>query len=186
MLTFFEKPTLLDSFGTTLTPRQQKDIWNETSSGFKWLSQQSFGSKYVLASNWWINSCLWIIFFQILLIVLHLVSTLLSADISTVSKVTTNVFSDHSRGIIHIHKYNNVAPNHLMIDNVLKNKAGVDYIKDLTLFIGWFRIPEWCWYKCLWCSLCCKQSGKIAMQTDQDLGNNRVINSVHYLYGYSS
>ena len=49
--------------------------------------------------------------------------------------MTTNVYSDHSRSIIHIHKYNNVAPNHLMIDMVLKNKSGTDYTKDLTIFI---------------------------------------------------
>ena len=79
---------------------------------------------------------------QILLIVLHSVEISAVSSVETVSKVTTNVFSDHSRSIIHIHMYNNVAPNRLIIDTVLKNKAGVDYIKDLTLFIGWFRIPE--------------------------------------------
>ena len=47
--------------------------------------------------------------------------------VETVSKVTTNVFDNHTRSIIHLHKYNNVAPNRLMIDMVLKNKAGVSY-----------------------------------------------------------
>ena len=40
--------------------------------------------------------------------------------IETVSKVTTNVFNNHTRSIIHLHKYNNVAPNRLMIDMVQK------------------------------------------------------------------
>ena len=42
--------------------------------------------------------------------------------VETVSKVTTNVFNNHTRSIIHLHKYNNVAPNRLMIDMVLKIK----------------------------------------------------------------
>ena len=55
--------------------------------------------------------------------------------VETVSKVTTNVFNNHTRSIIHLHKYNNVAPNHLMIDMVLKNKAGVSYANELTIFV---------------------------------------------------
>ena len=55
--------------------------------------------------------------------------------VETVSKVTTNVFNDHTRSIIHLHKYNNVAPNRLMIDMVLKNKAGVSYANKLTIFV---------------------------------------------------
>lgn len=47
-------------------------------------------------------------------------------------KSTTNVFSDHSRSIIHINKYSNVAPNRLIIDMVLKNKSGIAYANDLT------------------------------------------------------
>ena len=61
----------------------------------------------------------------------------------TVSKVTTNVFNNHTRSIIHLHKYNNVAPNRLMIDMVLKNKAGVSYANKLTIFV------------CLWCIWLC-------------------------------
>ena len=55
--------------------------------------------------------------------------------VETVSKVTTNVFNNHTRSIIHLHKYNNVAPNRLMIDMVLKNKAGASYGNKLTIFV---------------------------------------------------
>ena len=55
--------------------------------------------------------------------------------VETVSKVTTNVFNNHTRSIIHLHKYNNVAPNRLMIDMVLKNKVGVSYANKLTIFV---------------------------------------------------
>ena len=61
------------------------------------------------------------------------ISAVLSVE--TVSKVTTNVFSNYTRSIIHLHKYNNVAPNRLMIDMVLKNKAGVSYANELTIFV---------------------------------------------------
>ena len=57
------------------------------------------------------------------------------STVETVSKVTTNVFNNHTRSIIHLHKYNNVAPNRLMIDMVLKNKAGVSYGNKLTIFV---------------------------------------------------
>ena len=57
------------------------------------------------------------------------------SSVETVSKVTTNVFSNYTRSIIHLHKYNNVAPNRLMIDMVLKNKAGVSYANELTIFV---------------------------------------------------
>ena len=55
--------------------------------------------------------------------------------VEKVSKVTTNVFNNHTRSIIHLHKYNNVAPNRLMIDMVLKNKAGISYANNLTIFV---------------------------------------------------
>ena len=55
--------------------------------------------------------------------------------IETVSKVTTNVFNNHTCSIIHLRKYNNVAPNRLMIDMVLKNKAGISYANELTIFV---------------------------------------------------
>ena len=57
------------------------------------------------------------------------------STVETVSKVTTNVFNNHTRSIIHLHKYNNVAPNRLMIDMVLKNKAGISYANELTIFV---------------------------------------------------
>ena len=57
------------------------------------------------------------------------------SSVETVSKVTTNVFNNHTRSIIHLHKYNNVAPNRLMIDMVLKNKAGISYANELTIFV---------------------------------------------------
>ena len=57
------------------------------------------------------------------------------SSVETVSKVTTNVFNNHTRSIIHLHKYNNVNPNRLMIDMVLKNKAGVSYANKLTIFV---------------------------------------------------
>ena len=57
------------------------------------------------------------------------------SSVETVSKVTTNVFNNHSRSTIHLHKYNNVAPNRLMIDMVLKNKAGISYANELTIFV---------------------------------------------------
>jgi len=58
-----------------------------------------------------------------------------ASSIETVSKVTTNLFSNHSRSIIHLHKYNNISPNHLMLDMVLKNKAGISYQNRLTIFV---------------------------------------------------
>ena len=57
------------------------------------------------------------------------------SSVETESKVMTNVFSNYTRSIIHLHKYNNVAPNRLMIDMVLKNKAGVSYANELTIFV---------------------------------------------------
>ena len=57
------------------------------------------------------------------------------SSVETVSKVTTNVFNNHTRSIILLHKYNNVAPNRLMIDIVLKNKAGISYANELTIFV---------------------------------------------------
>ena len=57
------------------------------------------------------------------------------SSVETVSKVATNVFNNHTRSIIHLHKYNNVAPNRLMIDMVLKNKAGISYANELTIFV---------------------------------------------------
>ena len=57
------------------------------------------------------------------------------STVETVSKVTTNVFNNHTRSIIHLHKYNNVAPNRLMIDMVLKNKITSISMNELTIFV---------------------------------------------------
>ena len=49
-----------------------------------------------------------------------------TSSIRTVSRTSTNLFSDHSRSIIHLHKYNNITPNYLMTDMVWKiNLASV-------------------------------------------------------------
>ena len=57
------------------------------------------------------------------------------SSVETVSNVTTNVFSNNTRSIIHLHKYNNITPNHLMLDMALKNKAGISYANELTVFV---------------------------------------------------
>ena len=51
-----------------------------------------------------------------------------------VSRTSTNLLSDHSRNIVHLHKYYNVTQNCLMIDMVLKNKAGISDTQDLQVF----------------------------------------------------
>ena len=53
----------------------------------------------------------------------------------TVSRTSNNTFSDHSRSIFHFHKYNNVTPNYIMIDMVLKNKSGISHAQDLQVVI---------------------------------------------------
>ena len=53
----------------------------------------------------------------------------------TVSRTSTNLCSDHSRSIIHLHKYNNTTPNYLMTDMVLKNKSGISYMQDLIILV---------------------------------------------------
>ena len=58
-----------------------------------------------------------------------------SSSIRTVSRTSTDLFSDHSRSIIHLHKYNNTTPNHLMTDMVLKNKSGISYTQDLVILV---------------------------------------------------
>ena len=72
-----------------------------------------------------------------------------ASSVETISKVTTNVFSDPTRAIIHyiihyiiiiiiiiiIRKYNNVALNRLTIDMVLKNKTGVACVNNLTILL---------------------------------------------------
>ena len=58
-----------------------------------------------------------------------------TSSIRTVSRTSTNLFSDHSRSIIHLHKYNNITPNYLMTDMVLKNKSGISYKQDLVILV---------------------------------------------------
>ena len=48
-------------------------------------------------------------------------------------RTSTNMFSDQSWSIIHLHKYNNVTPNYLTIGMVLKNKSGISYTQDLQI-----------------------------------------------------
>ena len=66
--------------------------------------------------------------------------------------------------------YKNVASNRLMIDMVLKNKAGVDCTKDLAIFIvvyglkGYFNNVDTNAYDALYGL----DNGKIVMQTDID------------------
>ncbi|RMX55196.1 hypothetical protein pdam_00014079 [Pocillopora damicornis] len=42
---------------------------------------------------------------------------------------------DHTRSLVHIHKCNNVTPNYLLMDLVLKNKLGVAYAQDLVIHV---------------------------------------------------
>ena len=62
-----------------------------------------------------------------------LVVILATSIVETISKVSTNKFTDHAISLGHIHKYNNTTPDYLMIDLVLKNKAGVSYTQNLTI-----------------------------------------------------
>ena len=56
-------------------------------------------------------------------------------SVETVSRVSANVFSDHSRSIFHTNRYNNVTPNYLMIDMHLENKSSISYTQDLQIFV---------------------------------------------------
>ena len=56
-------------------------------------------------------------------------------SIETVSKTSTNVFSDHSRSMIYLHKYSDTTLNYLMTDMILKNKSGISYTQDLQVFV---------------------------------------------------
>lgn len=62
-----------------------------------------------------------------------LVVILATSIVETISKVSTNKFTDHAISLGHMHKYNNTTPDYLMIDLVLKNKAGVSYTQNLTI-----------------------------------------------------
>ena len=56
-----------------------------------------------------------------------------TSRVETVLWTSTNIFSDQSWSIIHLHKYNNVTPNYLTIGMVLKNKSGISYTQDLQI-----------------------------------------------------
>ena len=100
------------------------------------------------------------------------------SSVETVSKVTTNVFNNHTRSIIHLHKYNNVAPNRLMIDMVLKNKAGISYANELNIFVivyglsGHFNNVE----TSVWDRLFEVTNDSIKFETNIDLNNNEIKN----------
>ena len=44
------------------------------------------------------------------------------SNTETVTRISTNTLSNHSRSITHLHKYNNVTPNYLSIHMVLEIK----------------------------------------------------------------
>ena len=52
-----------------------------------------------------------------------------------VSRHNTNKFNDHSRTIIHFHKYGFLGLNDLDIDITLKSKSGVSYDPTATIFV---------------------------------------------------
>jgi len=52
-----------------------------------------------------------------------------------ISSNNTNKFPDHSRTIIHFHKYTNIGIIDLDIDITLKNKSGVSYDPVTTIYV---------------------------------------------------
>ena len=64
-----------------------------------------------------------------------LVVILATSIVETISKASTNKFTDHAISLGHMHKYNNTTPDYLMIDLVLKNKAGVSYTQNLNIYL---------------------------------------------------
>ena len=53
------------------------------------------------------------------------------------SRVSINKSAHHTRSLVHIHKYNNVTPNYVMMDLVLKHKSDVAYahlVKRVIVF----------------------------------------------------
>ena len=42
-----------------------------------------------------------------------------TSSIQTISRVSTTKSADHTRSLVHIHKYNNVTPSYLMMDLAL-------------------------------------------------------------------
>ena len=102
--------------------------------------------------------------------------------VETVSKVTTNVFNNHTRSIIHLHKYNNVAPNRLMIDMVLKNKAGISYANELTIFVIVYGVSGYVnnVHTSVWDRLFEVTNNGIKFEAAIDMNNNDIKN-VHSL-----
>ena len=58
-----------------------------------------------------------------------------TSDIKTIFWVSINNSADHNRPLVHMLEYNNVTPNYLIIDLVLKNKSGVAYAQYLVVRI---------------------------------------------------
>ena len=58
-----------------------------------------------------------------------------TSSIETVSRQRLNRFDNHVRAIIHLHKWNNPSPNHLMLDIHMKNKTGQSYDNNLPIYI---------------------------------------------------
>ena len=102
--------------------------------------------------------------------------------VETVSKVTTNVFNNYTRSIIHLHKYNNVAPNRLMIDMVLKNKAGISYANELTIFVFVYCVSGYVnnVHTSVWDRLFEVTNNSIKFEAAIDMNNNDIKN-VHSL-----
>ena len=98
------------------------------------------------------------------------------SSVETVSKISTNVFSNYTRSIVHLHKYNNVAPNRLMIDMELKNKTGINYANELTIFVivyglsGYFNNVE----TSVWDRLFGVTNNSIKFETSIDMNNHEV------------
>ena len=81
----------------------------------------SYWVEYVCSINWWKFSGIWII---------------LSLCIYwSFIRLSTKKFTDHTRSLVHIHKCNNVTPNYLLMDLVLRNKLGVAYAQDLVIHV---------------------------------------------------
>ena len=98
--------------------------------------------------------------------------------VETVSNVTTNVFNNHTRSIIHLHKYNNVAPNRLMIDMVLKNKAGMSYANELTIFVIVYGVSGYVnnVHTSVWDRLFEVTNNSIKFEATIDMDNKQIIN----------
>ena len=105
--------------------------------------------------------------------------------VETVSIVTTNVFNNHTRSIIHLHKYNNVAPNRLMIDMVLKNKAGISYANELTIFVIVYGVSGYVnnVHTSVWDRLFEVTNNSIKFEAVIDMNNKQIINLADGAHG---